>query len=333
MRKQIIALLLVLAMVLSVAPITGLAASDEAIQAANALYELGLFQGTGANADGTPNFDLDRTPTRHEAVTMLVRLLGKEDEAKAGTWETPFTDVDDWAKPYVGYAYTNGLTTGTSETTFGGANTIDAPQYLTFVLRALGYTSGTDFQWDKPWELSDSIGLTDGNYNADNMAFTRGDVAVISLVASSISIGSIPNVSNSASTSTKEEIAKRINRIVVNWMIAEKFFERAVDSFVSGAINDGVGYGSLIRDCFLNISNFASEAVELCGKYDDTQSIKSMMNDIQTRYAQYGSYTATNITLGGYLMTLAETAFDDSETELIGALRDVAINWGGETND
>lgn len=155
-------------------------ASVDAEHAAQSLYDLGLFQGTGNNADGTPNFDLDRTPTRAEAVTMLVRLLGKDAEAKAGTWETPFTDVADWAKPYVGYAYTNGLTTGTSDTTFGGDATVNATQYLTFVLRALGYTSGTDFQWDSAWTKSDEIKLTIGVYNANTANFTRGDVAYIS---------------------------------------------------------------------------------------------------------------------------------------------------------
>lgn len=111
---------------------------------------------------------------------MLVRLLGKEEEAKTGKWTTPFTDVADWAKPYVGYAYTNGLTTGTSATTFGGNATVNASEYLTFVLRALGYESGTDFQWDKAWELSDQIGLTNREYDANTVNFTRGDVAVVS---------------------------------------------------------------------------------------------------------------------------------------------------------
>lgn len=82
--------------------------ADEAEQAAMALYGQGLFKGTGTNPDGTPDFSLQRAPTRHEAVTILVRLLGKE-EALAGSWVTPFADVADWAKPYVGYACANGL--------------------------------------------------------------------------------------------------------------------------------------------------------------------------------------------------------------------------------
>lgn len=183
MMKRFIAVILSLALLCSLVP-AAFAASDAAQKDAQALYDLGLFQGTGNNADGTPNFDLDRTPTRAEAVTMLVRLLGKDAEATAGSWTTPFTDVADWAKPYVGYAYTNGLTTGTSATTFGGEAPINVTQYLTFVLRALGYTSGTDFQWDSAWTKADEIGLTNGyTYNASTTTFTRGDVANISVGA------------------------------------------------------------------------------------------------------------------------------------------------------
>ena len=156
------------------------AAGSKAQEAAQTLYELGLFKGTGADASGNPEFDLDRAPTRHEAVTMLVRLLGKEAEALAGGWEIPFTDVADWAKPYVGYAYANGLTTGVSETSFGGERPVTAAQYLTFILRALGYDSRVDFQWDRAWELSDAIGLTAGAYGAKINTFLRGDAALIS---------------------------------------------------------------------------------------------------------------------------------------------------------
>lgn len=174
--------MVIMALVMGLA-VPAFAANDEADQAAQALYELGLFSGTGLKADGTPNFDLNRSPTRQEAITMLVRLLGKEKEAQAGTWETPFTDVDGWAKPYVGYAYTNHLTGGTSSTTFSGNDTITASQYITFILRALGYADGADFQWDKAWELSDKIGLTSGEYSSSTVSFLRGDVANISCTA------------------------------------------------------------------------------------------------------------------------------------------------------
>ena len=179
MKKKIISLILAIVMLCSIIP-TAFAASDEATSAAEALYELGLFKGTGTNSDGTPIFDLDKTPTRNQAIIMLVRLLGKEEEAKAGTWDIPFTDVSDSMKPYIGYAYANGLTNGYTATTYCGTKPIKSNQYIAFVLRALGYESGNDFNVSSSWTLSDAVGLTDGSYNAGTTQFLRGDIANIS---------------------------------------------------------------------------------------------------------------------------------------------------------
>ncbi|NLF80620.1 MAG: MBL fold metallo-hydrolase [Clostridia bacterium] len=178
MKKALI-ILLALMLVLGFAA-NAAAASQPALDAAADLYELGLFRGVGSKADGQPNFDLDRSPTRGEAVTMLVRLLGQDAAAKAGSWDTPFLDVDAWVAPYVGYAYANGLTLGISATSFGGNDPVTASQYLTFILRALGYDSGGDFTWDNAWALTDSLGVTKGEYTAATGGFYRGDVAIIS---------------------------------------------------------------------------------------------------------------------------------------------------------
>jgi len=181
MRKKLCCLLFVFVMLLSITPATAMA-YDEPTEAAETLYALGLFRGTGTNADGTPVFSLEQTPTREQAVIMLVRLLGKEEEALSGQWQLPFTDVTKGsaAYPYIGYAYANGLTNGTSAATYSGSRPIPANQYISFVLRALGYVSGEDFQVATAWEFSDKIGLTDGRYSAAAKAFTRGDVAMIS---------------------------------------------------------------------------------------------------------------------------------------------------------
>lgn len=186
MKKRIMSLL-ALVLILSLVSVPAYAASDEATTSAQALYQLGLFNGTGKDAQGNPIFDLDRTPTRYEAVTLLVRLLGRTNEAESKEWNTPFTDLNaGWAKPYVGYAYANKLTSGTSGTTYDGGKNATVSQYITFVLRALGYESGTDFEWNKAWELSDELGITSGQYNASTTNFTRGDVVIISFNALSV---------------------------------------------------------------------------------------------------------------------------------------------------
>ncbi|MDO4515595.1 MAG: S-layer homology domain-containing protein [Bacillota bacterium] len=179
--KKLLSLTLALVLTLALAVPAFAADSETETAAAWTLYNMGLFQGTGTDDQGFPVFDLDKTPTRAQGVTMLVRLLGQEETALAGEWTTSFQDVPDWAAPYVGYAYEKGLTTGRSETVFDPDTPIRAAEYLTFVLRALGYQSGEDFSWDTAWTLSDKLGFTDGSYNGEtNQDFNRGDVAAIS---------------------------------------------------------------------------------------------------------------------------------------------------------
>lgn len=179
-RVRLPAILLVLALLLSLAaPAFAATATTQQQESAQLLYDLGLFRGAGTNADGTPDFALSRAPTRAEAVTMLVRLIGGEKEAQSKSWTIPFKDVAAWAKPYVGYAYAKGLTKGQSATVFGSSDKVSAAQFLTFVLRALGYADGTDFKWNTAWTLSDTVGITDGEYNASTTSFLRGDVAQV----------------------------------------------------------------------------------------------------------------------------------------------------------
>ena len=111
------------------------------------LYELGLFKG-----DDEGSFNLDKPLKRTEAVVMLIRLLGCEQEALEGSWSHPFTDVPQWADKYVGFAYEKGYTKGISKALFGTGSATPA-MYLTFLLRALGYEDGADFNWKNPFEL------------------------------------------------------------------------------------------------------------------------------------------------------------------------------------
>lgn len=122
-------------------------------------------------------------PTRAEAVTMLVRLLGKADEALDGTWTHTFTDVPDWADKYVGYSYENGLTKGVSAKLYGSADVVTANTYLTLMLRSLGYSDGPkgDFTWDSPYALAESCGILPPRVQRDD--FRRADVVTISYAA------------------------------------------------------------------------------------------------------------------------------------------------------
>lgn len=147
---------------------------------ADSLHEMGLFQGT------QNGYDLDRTPTRAEAAVMLVRLLGKETEAKALTYTAPFTDLKGWEKPYVQYLYSNGLANGTNRTTFNPTGKCTAQMYAVFLLRALGYSDTADFSYANAIETAREQGIYDtGIINVQN--FLRDDAAAASYTALSVS--------------------------------------------------------------------------------------------------------------------------------------------------
>ena len=172
--KRIFALLLFLCLLAGMLPAASAASGAHAM--AQDLKSLGLFKGVSET-----DFALDRAPTRTEALVILIRVLGKEQEALSGTWSHPFTDVDGWADAYVGYAYENGLTKGVSATAFGRDNAT-CGQFVTFLLRALGYDDAAgDFRWDAPYELAWESQILPGAVDTEN--FLREDVVYICYAA------------------------------------------------------------------------------------------------------------------------------------------------------
>lgn len=174
--KGVISLILMLVLSFTM-PVPAYAANNtEAETKAEALKQLGLFKGVS----GT-DFELDRAPSRTEALVMLIRALGKEPEALSAARSHPFTDVQPWADKYIGYAYENGLTKGVSATEYG-TGIADSDMYLTFMLRALGYSdSAGDFAWDAPDALASSAGILPNGVDTSN--FLRADVALVSWAA------------------------------------------------------------------------------------------------------------------------------------------------------
>jgi len=181
-QKKVISFILSLVLVISLCILPADAGYEVKYgYAAEALWECGLFLGSG------DSFDLDKSLTRAAGAAMIVRLLGKEAEVKTGSYTTPFNDVADWAKPYVGYCYANGIVNGTSKNTFGSNDNMTATQYLTLVLRALDYDDKAgDFSWDKATAKALEIGLIEqAAYSQYTTAgqFLRDDAAGIAYAA------------------------------------------------------------------------------------------------------------------------------------------------------
>ena len=175
--KRFFAIALVFAMCFTFA--LPMAAADNSTDRADKLNLLGLFKGTDAG------YQLDQPSTRIQGIVMLIRLLGKENDALNETRTAPFNDVG-WGKEYTSYAYNTGLTKGTGATTFTPNKQIKAIEYVTFLLRALGYSEEKgDFTWGTQLSLANKLGMVNqlAVQHMSNMDLDRGDMVDLSYAA------------------------------------------------------------------------------------------------------------------------------------------------------
>ncbi len=180
-KRKLMTVLLAVALVLSLFPMTALAANtvtEEMQSAAQKLNAVGLFKGTDKG------FELEKAPDRVTAFVMLLRLTGKEAECLNGSWEHPFSDVPAWADRYIGYAYEKGLTAGVGGGRFGAADGCTAQMYAVMALRALGYSdsgSSPDFTYATATAAAVDMGIISREQlDACKDDFLRGDLALIS---------------------------------------------------------------------------------------------------------------------------------------------------------
>jgi len=185
MRKKLQRIFLVsLAIMFALSSLTVMAATpleeSRFLYCAQELNSLGLFNGTDNG------YELDRAPSRAEAAVMLVRLLGKEEQALSSSASHPFTDVPQWADRYIAYMYDEGLTNGISATQFGAAQACEARMYVTFVLRALNYNDAAgDFTYNNSLSFARMIAVIDSDdyLRISQNEFLRGDLASVSFWA------------------------------------------------------------------------------------------------------------------------------------------------------
>ena len=154
--------------------------SEQNQEAIEVLQAVGVMVG-----DDNGNFNPDQLVTRNEMAVVMSNLMDYRVANYAGT--SPFTDVPSWAEPYVAACYINGITAGTSATTYGGSESVTAAQAALMMMKALGYFQyASDFEND--WQLTtlrqaSKIELFDGIDTAATEAMTRNDVAQIALNA------------------------------------------------------------------------------------------------------------------------------------------------------
>lgn len=140
------------------------------------LREQGIYQG-----DGSGNLMLDKGLTRAELAAILTRIHSEGTvDPNLYTWACYFTDVPEWAKPYVGYCTANLLVQGYGNQKYGSGDPVTPAAACTVVLRLYGYADGEGSAWAYDTACTYAVGLgLIGEAAVQGATINRGDMAVL----------------------------------------------------------------------------------------------------------------------------------------------------------
>ncbi len=181
-------ILLCIGCLLCVLSISAFGYTQDELDCAKKLYDLGLFRGSG-DSFSAESVDLDSNATRAQIAITVTRMLGKEQKAIYQKNAHPFNDVPSWASDHIGYLYENYLVNGTGDTTFGSNDVASVQQFATMLLRVLGYSDedGKDFTYATAKDFALRTGLIDKEASIKNQ-LRRGDMVKMCYTALNLPI-------------------------------------------------------------------------------------------------------------------------------------------------
>ena len=225
--------------------------SEDNQEAIEVLQAVGIMVG-----DENGDFNPDQKVTRNEMAVVMSNLMAYNVKTYAGT--SPFTDVPSWAEPYVAACWTNGITAGTSATTYGGSESVTTAQAALMLMKALGYFQySSDFGSD--WQLStvsqgNKIDLFDNVDSGVRDAMTRNDLA--QLVLNTLEAGTVE-----AETDGNIQVGDIVitNNVKYNYITSTRSYAGAISKVKDTAnASDAQGYivelgeklyqGDLVKD-------------------------------------------------------------------------------------
>ena len=196
-------------------------------EAIEVLQKVGIMVG-----DENGKFNPEAKVTRNEMAVIMANLMDYRVASYKGT--SPFTDVPDWAEPYVAACYTNGIISGYSAKTFGGSDPVSTSQAALMLMKALGYFQyQSDFEND--WQLAtvkqgNKIDLFDDVDSNVRESMTRNDVA--QLVLNALKSGTVEAVKNGQDVSANGvTITSSVN---YNYITSSKDYAKAVKKVKTG---------------------------------------------------------------------------------------------------
>ncbi len=148
---------------------------------------LGVLQGTG---NGVDSAYLNAATTRAQGATILLRLMGKEDDAKAYLGTDNFKDIvgNEWYAPMLAYLKANpdlGFQ-GYPDGNFYPDKIMTLAEFIKVLLSALGYKQDVDYEWIDIVDFAEELGI---NIPSDgNTAMKNSDMAKLIIVALQLNI-------------------------------------------------------------------------------------------------------------------------------------------------
>ena len=153
-------------------------AGSDYSEAITMLSDLGVIQGKD---DG--KYHPEDTITRAEACAMIARLMTGDPNVSQYVGAQSFVDVakGSWKDSAIGYCYINGIVVGVGNNKFEPDRAITDAEFITMVVRAMGYETA-DMKQNYPFSYmsnAQAMGLLDGVNMVANTDALRGEDAQV----------------------------------------------------------------------------------------------------------------------------------------------------------
>ncbi|TJX13415.1 S-layer homology domain-containing protein [Tissierella creatinini] len=186
MKKIIVIIILVSMLLTAILPIIANAQPEEAyLSSGLILRDLGVIKG---NEEGY--LMLGNTLRRQDMVVLISRLYNNELSARAYLVKPKFTDLTksySFYEPYIGWAVDKGLIEGMGDYTFGVNERVTVQQFMTVMLRALGYKEESQL-WNTTPEIASKLGIMDNLNLKPTDHLTRGQMSVMMVNALNLTL-------------------------------------------------------------------------------------------------------------------------------------------------
>ena len=153
-------------------------AGSDYSEAITMLSDLGVIQGKD---DG--KYHPEDTITRAEACAMIARLMTGDPKVSQYVGAQSFSDVQkgSWKDSAIGYCYINGIVIGVGGNKFEPDRAITDAEFVTMVVRAMGYETA-DMKQNYPFSYmsnAQAVGLLDGTNMVASTDALRGEDAQV----------------------------------------------------------------------------------------------------------------------------------------------------------